>query len=139
MFSGRAVVKGAIGGLKDSLLEIKDSVIARQEAPEELMQAPTPDDRWFTPHHGWPAEVSEFPPEHTPEGYKVPKWKAPPALTPTAAEAPHLYDGEGLKGKEVIGHLSIEVLQCEGLPRMMVDVQPALDLTTSGRSHICCC
>ena len=62
--------RGAIGGLKDSLLEIKDSVVKRQEAPEELIAAETPDDRWWAPRDGWPKAPAPFPAALTPEGVR---------------------------------------------------------------------
>lgn len=89
---GGGVASAAFGGLKDSLLEIKDSVVSRQEAPPELVDAPTPEDRWFTPVTGWPTEVADLPPSIVPPGYKVPKWKPPSALIPNAREAPHLFE-----------------------------------------------
>ena len=60
-----AVASGALGGLKDSILEVKDSVVTRQEAPPELIAAETPADRWFTPKAGWPREVASFPEAET--------------------------------------------------------------------------
>ena len=118
------VGRTAFGGLVDSVLEVKDSVIARQEAPPELIEAPTPDDRWWTPEHGWPKEVADFPAELTPPGYKVQKWQPPPDLVPTKREAPHLFDGKLFPqaARPVIGELRLEVLQCLDLPRLMVGI-----------------
>ena len=120
----KASTSGAVGGFKDALLEIKDSVVTRQEAPPELIAAETPADRWWTPDAGWPTSTAELPAEMVPEGYKVNKWKPPPALGPTATEAPHLFDGEEFAqaGRTVLGTVSVEVLQAEGLPKMMVGI-----------------
>lgn len=74
-------------GMADQIMLIKDSVVTRQQTPQELVDAPTPDDRWFQPARGWPEAVAPLPASLVPDAkeYKVPSWKAPPHLCPTAA------------------------------------------------------
>ncbi len=119
-----AVAEGAAGGLKDSMYEVKDSLIARQKVPDELIFAPTPRDRWWTPELGWVPVVDELPLTTSVAGYKVNRWHPPPALIPTQHEAPHLFAKESFAqaGRKVLGYASVEVLQCTKLPKMMVGI-----------------
>ena len=79
-------------------------------APGYDVDAPTLDDRWFTPTAGWPQSVAPSDDDHG-------TWKPPTALIPTAKDAPALY-ADGSRVAPPIGELKIEVLEAEGLPKM---------------------
>ena len=115
MMMTKAAVDGGSGMVKDALGLIQ----GRPDTPQEMIDAPTPEDRWFTPQFGWPSNPAELSPALTAElpsdcTFKAKRWAAPPALIPTAAEAPQLEAQHRSDG--VIGEVRLEVLQCEGLP-----------------------
>lgn len=121
----KGVTKGAVGmvgsGIADQILEIKDAVVARQAVPQLLIDAPTPEDRWFTPAAGWPAAPAELPAELSsdPKVYKSPPWKPPQAICPTAEQMPHIFEAAE---QQAIGEVRVEVLQAEELPKLLVGV-----------------
>lgn len=81
-----------VQGVHDQVVEIKDSIYARVQAPLELVDAVTPEDRWFTPESGWPTapSVAELDASITPDPkvYKPQQWRPPANLCPTATEMP---------------------------------------------------
>lgn len=84
------------------------------------VDAPTPEDRWFTPRHGWAA--------------KNRKGGRPHLLMPTANDEEALFPLE----KDVIGELRVEVLEAQGLPNMDATANP-LDLIgnlTDAYAHV---
>ena len=118
--AGARVTTGAYGLLKDTVLDVKDLVVSRADAPQPLIDAPTPEDRWYTSKEGWPqAAVEELPASLIAlagaSSWIPSRWTAPPALTPTESQEPHLFR-ERLAYGGPIGELSVEILQCEMLP-----------------------
>ena len=111
-----AIGRTAVSGI----FEVKDLLAAvaglDREASDALVAAPTPEDRWFTPANGWPSEPSSarFDSLPLPSGFKASSWEPPPLLCLTASEAPHLF-----RGGRAIGEVRIEVLEAEGLPRLL--------------------
>ena len=96
----------------DYVGDLVDTVAPKDRVPKERIDAPTPEDRWFSPANGWPAEPAPL----TGTGAaKLPKWSPPEMLCPTMAEMPALYDTQ----REVLGELKVEVLQCDNLPRLL--------------------
>ena len=81
-----SVVQKTTGGLKDSMLEVKASVIKKKRSPEELIAMPTPKDRWWTPERGWPGEVADLQDDYVPYGHKVAQWR-PPRTTHSARKS----------------------------------------------------
>jgi len=70
----------------------------------------TPEGEWFAPQDGWPKELLK----PSKQFMLMSGWKTPPEhLTPTAAEAPGLYEGA-----PAVGELRLEVLAAERLPKM---------------------
>ena len=117
-----ALAAGAVEGVKDSMFEVYDAIVERENVPSELLEAPTPEDRWFDPKTGWPGSPAELPPATTKTSgskYKPHSWEAPPPLCPTARMAPELF--ERVAGQQ-IGEVRIEVLQCESLPKLLYGV-----------------
>lgn len=70
---------------------------------DRVVSAPTTEDRWFTPRHGWPTHV--HPPFAGP---------APVNLMPTADDDPTYF----LPEKQSIGELRVELLETDGLKHM---------------------
>ena len=48
----KAVARGGFGIVQDLSLELRDLVIQQPDIPQDWIDAPTPDDRWFTPEDG---------------------------------------------------------------------------------------
>lgn len=69
---------------------------------QALVDANTPDDKWYTPSTGWPQQDHAY--ANGP----------PPNIIPDATTVPdlHAYDGD------VLGHLSLELLETTNLPKM---------------------
>lgn len=111
-----------MGGVKDAYNELKDLVVVREEASDDLINAPTPTDRWFTPPLGWPMEPQPMPSQATPAGYALQPWEPPPLLCPTRFhDNPSVGDlFEQRQRKQLVGELYIEVLQAEGLPNSVL-------------------
>ena len=83
-----------VRGLANQALEIKDAVVSRKFTTQGLIDAPTPEDRWFTPSDGWPREVLPLPEELVPDPkvYKLPRGQPPPQLCPTSIQTPALFE-----------------------------------------------
>jgi len=110
-FVGEAVADTAhIVG--DAVDDVRHTVVPSARVPQELIDAETPEDRWFTPSAGWPAAPAPLHKPDLPKKYE--HWSPPHNLCPTAAEAPFLFDGGGK-----IGELRVEVLEAEHLPRLV--------------------
>ena len=77
-----ALAQGAVEGVQNSMLEVYDAVVERDNVPSELLEAPTPEDRWFDPVNGWPSAPAELPgPKSsttTASKYKPHTWEPPP-------------------------------------------------------------
>lgn len=119
--------------VRDSYYELHDIVIRREEASEDLLTAPTPSDRWFTPRVGWPEAPVEMPDAYmaaAPKGYTLQKWTPPPRLSPTAdlqteakstQKANVLDELFEMRDKQPsYGELRVEVLEAEGLPNSLL-------------------
>ena len=65
------------------------------------VEAPTPEDRWFTPQDGWTCTDA--------------KGNAPHLMTHTARSCAELFH----HAKDAIGELRVEVLECKGLPQLL--------------------
>jgi hypothetical protein len=89
MFSFFRNVKESV---QDTYLELKDSIVAQQEASDDLITAPTPEDRVYKQGVGWPKTPAAMPGNVIPAGYKVASWDPPEDLTPRVEEAPYLFD-----------------------------------------------
>ena len=105
IFSGvRTAVTGVVGAVTDTVMDVGTLIVGESDVDDSLVNAKTPEDRWFTPATGWP---------EAPTGVK--KWKPPPSLVPNAEELPEHY----ADGDDIIGELRLEVLQCDQIPQMM--------------------
>ena len=136
MMMTKAAVDGGSGMVKDALGLIQ----GRPDTPQEMIDAPTPEDRWFTPQLGWPSSPAELSPALTAElpsdcTFKAKRWTAPPALIPTAAEAPQLEAQHRSHG--AIGEVRLEILQCEGLPTAVG--YATMHRTRNLITRCCCC
>lgn len=103
-------VADAVDDVVDGVKDLRDDLTASglAKVSKEDVDAPTPDERWFTPSLGWPRLTSSA------------EWKAPPPLCPTADEAPELFDDATTDDDDAIGELRVEILEAEGLPKMDV-------------------
>ena len=102
----------------DAYTELKDAVVHGAEANDDLVNMPTPEDRWFTPVLGWPSMPAKLPDKAIPAGYTVQDWSPPKALCPTAVDVKELFDARF--AREQIGELCVEVLEAEGLPNSLL-------------------
>lgn len=127
MFS--SMFQSASTFVSDSYLELKDAVISREEASEDMLTAPTPSDRWFS--DGWAKNPAEMPASFmtlVPKGYKIVPWEPPPLLTPTIADNKsdqaksrligELFDMRSQRPK--FGELLVEVLEADGLANSLL-------------------
>ena len=104
------LVDGIVGGATSLLHAAEDATVGvtrglfvqlnSVQATDAEVEAPTPDDRWFTPTVGWTVDDGDG---HTPH-----------YLMPTAREAAPLFPSD----EDIIGELRVEVLEAENLPNM---------------------
>ena len=111
-----AVATGTVEATQHQVLDIYDRAA---DAPQILVDCPTPEDRWYVAADGWPSSPAELPQSIgiDTQGYKPLKWKPPRKLCPTAIEVPTIF--EMVESKQ-IGELRLEVLQCESLKKLLV-------------------
>jgi hypothetical protein len=114
---------GVAKGVKDFGLEVKAAALPRQPVPEALVEATTPEDRFFTPALGWQAAPAALDPEFIASACGIGKkakytpiaWRSPHHICPTEADVP-LHFARSRLG--AIGEVRVEVLQCDALPRL---------------------
>ena len=120
MFS---LFKNAADVVADTYQELKDAVVDRGEASEDLLNASTPPDRWFTPQKGWSASPAPLSEALAAIGnYKPAPWAPPELLCPKMDDAdPGVRDlFHHRESAPCLGELYVEVLEAEGLPNSVL-------------------
>ena len=93
------------------------------------VEAPTPEERWFTPRGGWNASRKSFVAAQRVNGATAAEERPPHYFMPTERDAAPLFDA---LDAHTIGELRVEVLECENLPNMDSLVLGGMDSLLTG-------